>query len=68
MAEKRRLEKPPVRLNPEAKTKLTDLEKDLEQAEKALNLMEELDMDMTEAREKLEWAKKARTMLLREFS
>lgn len=60
--------KPIVRLTPEAKTKLTDLEDDLEQADRALALMEELDMDMTEARDKLNWAKKARDMLLREFS
>jgi len=68
MAEKRRLTNPPVKLNPEAKQRLTDLDKDLEQADIALQLMEDLDMDMTEARDKLEWAKKARTMLLREFS
>lgn len=60
--------KPIVRLTPEAKTKLTNLEDDLEQADRALALMEELDMDMSEARDKLNWAKKARDMLLREFS
>lgn len=68
MTDKRRLTNPPVKLNPEAKQKLTDLEKDIEQADIALQLMEELDMDMSEAREKLTWAKKAREMLLREFS
>lgn len=68
MPEKRRLTKPPVRLTPDAKNKLTDLEKDIEQADIALQLMEELDMDMSEARDKLEWAKKAREMLIREFS
>jgi len=68
MAEKRRLDKPPVRLTPDAKNKLTDLSKDIEQADIALQLMEDLDMDMTEARDKLNWAKKAREMLLREFS
>lgn len=68
MVEKRRLTKPPVKLNPEAKQKLTDLSEDLEQADIALQLMEDLDMDMTEARDKLAWAKRAREMLLREFS
>jgi hypothetical protein len=64
----KRLTNPPVKLKPEAKTKLTDLANDLDQAYKALALMEELDMDVSVAREKLEWAKKAREMLLREFS
>lgn len=59
--------KPIVKLVPEAKQKLRDLSNDIEQADKALALMEELDMDMTEARDKLDWAKKAREMLLREF-
>lgn len=60
--------KPIVRLTPEAKQKLTDVAVDIERAEHALNLMEELDMDMTEARDKLNWAKKAREMLITEFS
>ncbi len=65
MANKR---KPIVKLTPEAKQKLTNLQDDLEDAEHALKLMEELDMDTTEARNKLEWAKKARLMLITEFS
>ena len=60
--------KPIVRLTPEAKQKLTDVATDIERAEHALKLMEDLDMDMTEARDKLNWAKKAREMLITEFS
>lgn len=60
--------KPIVRLTPEAKQKLTDVATDIERAEHALKVMEELDMDITEARDKLNWAKKAREMLITEFS
>lgn len=60
--------KPIVRLTPEAKQKLTDLSVDIERADKALGFMEELDMDVSVAKDKLEWAKKAREMLIREFS
>jgi len=59
--------KPLVRLTAEAKQKLTDVASDIERAEHALTVMEELDMDVTEARDKLDWAKKARTMLITEF-
>ena len=60
--------KPIVKLTPEAKQKLIDVATDMERAEHALKVMEELDMDVTEARDKLNWAKKAREMLITEFS
>ena len=60
--------KPIVKLTPEAKQKLTNLAEDIASADHALELMESLDMDVTQAREKLDWAKKAREMLITEFS
>lgn len=59
--------KPLITLTPEGKTKLKNLQEDIDQAVAAIEVMEKIGMDMTEAREKLEWSKNAREMLLENF-
>jgi len=56
-----------IKLTPEDVKHLEALSGDLERGEKAIKAMKELDMDVKSLEEKLEWAKKAREILLKEF-
>ena len=66
MAEKK--PNPIVRLTPEAKTRLANLERDIDGAEKAVEVLKSLGMDVTPIEEKLAWAKDVRKTLLTEFT
>ena len=50
------------------KKRLTDAKGELDRAEKAMAIMEELGMDTREIREKLDWSKKVRETILKEFA
>ena len=56
-----------IKLTPEDVKHLEALEGDLKRGEKAIKAMKELDLDVKSLEEKLEWAKKARDILLKEF-
>jgi len=59
---------PIVTLTDEMKKRLMAEENDIARAEKSIKAMEEIGMDMTELKEKLEWSKTVRAMLLKEFT
>lgn len=61
-------ERSPIRLTPEAKTRLVGLEADIKQAEHLIDVMDEMDMDVSQLRSELEHHKKIREVLLREFT
>lgn len=61
-------ERTPIRLTPEAKTRLVGLEADIKQAEHLIDVMAEMDMDVTQLRAEMEHHKKIREILLREFT
>ena len=56
-----------VKLSAEDKVKLISLEGDIEKADRAIALMKEMDMDTAKIEDTINWAKKARTILLKEF-
>lgn len=57
-----------VRLSPQGKQQLTDLEKQIRLAQKGINVMKEMDMDTTMLQTELDRYKKTREILLREFA
>lgn len=67
MAEERRANKI-IRLSPEAKRRLTDLDADIEAADKAVEVLKSLGMDVTPIEEKIAWSKDVRKTLLTEFT
>ena len=48
--------------------KLEALQVEIERGEKAIKALKELDVDVKSMEEKIEWAKKAREVLLTEFA
>jgi len=63
----KKIEAPVIRLSAEDKKKLEALQTDIERSEKAVVALKELDIDVKSIEEKIEWAKKAREVLLTEF-
>jgi len=59
---------PFVTLNEEARKHIENLEGELQRVEGDLKAMEELDIDTTVLRERVEWAKKARRVILDRLS
>lgn len=57
-----------IKLTAEDKKKLEGLQADIEKGEKAVAALKSLDIDTKDLEEKIEWAKKAREVLLAEFS
>lgn len=57
----------PIKLSPEEKKKLEVLGEDIKRGEIAVKALKELDIDVKDIEEKIEWAKKARVILLKEF-
>lgn len=56
-----------IKLTEEDKKQLEALKGDIAKGEKAIAAMKEMGMDVTDLEGKLEWAKKAQEVLLREF-
>ena len=56
-----------IKLTKEDITKLDELAGDIDKGAKAIQAMKEMDIDVKSLEEKLEWAKKAREILLKEF-
>lgn len=65
MAEKKI--EPLIKLPPEARKRLEEMEGDLERADHSIEVMKELGMDTKVLEEKLDWAKRVKKILLREF-
>lgn len=61
-------EKGPLRLTPEAKTQLVGLEADMKQGQHLIDVMKEMDMDVSVLQAELDHHKKVRAILLREFT
>lgn len=59
---------PIVKLPPDMKAQLQDIEGDLKRAESAIKVLKDLGMDTRAIEEKLEWAKHVRATLLKEFT
>ena len=64
----KKIEAPVIKLSAEDKKKLEALQIEIERAEKAVKALKELDVDVKSLEEKIEWAKKAREVLLTEFA
>jgi len=64
----KKIEGPAIKLSAEDKKKLEALQVDIERGEKAIKALKELDIDVKSMEEKIEWAKKAREVLLTEFA
>lgn len=64
----KKIETPAIKLTVEDKKKLLALQVDIERGEKAVKALKELDVDVKSIEEKIEWAKKAREVLLTEFA
>jgi len=60
--------KPLVELSLDDKKRLLDLDKDIERGDKAIAALKELGINVTEIEGKLTWAKKAREVLLKDFT
>jgi hypothetical protein len=60
-------EAPAIKLTLEDKKKLESLQVDIERSEKAIAALKELNIDVKELEERIEWGKKAREVLLSEF-
>lgn len=58
---------PAIKLTAEDKKKLEALQVDIERGEKAVAALKEMGVEVKDIEEKIEWAKKARTVLLTEF-
>ena len=56
-----------IKLTPEDVKHLEELSGDIDKGEKAINALKAMDVDVKSLEEKLEWAKKAREILLKEF-
>ena len=56
-----------IKLPPETRLRLEDLESEIAAAEKAIKTLEELGLDIRPLQDKLDWSKKVSTALLREF-
>lgn len=63
-----RKERPVVKLTPEMKADLEKADVDLKDAEKAVQAVEALGLNVDDLKDKLQWARKARETLLKEFS
>ena len=61
-------ERPVVRLTPEMKVDLEKADDDLKDAERSIQAVESLGLDVTDLKDKIAWARKARETLLKEFS
>ena len=61
-------ERPVVRLTPEMKADLEKADDDLKDAERSIQAVESLGLDVTDLKDKIAWARKARETLLKEFS
>lgn len=59
---------PIVKLPPDMKAQLQDIEGELKRAESAIQVLKDLGMDTRSIEEKLEWARHVRATLLKEFS
>ena len=58
---------PIVKLTPEIKRSLMNLEADIKGARKALAVMKELGLEVKPIEDKLEWSEKVKNTLLEEF-
>ena len=63
----KKIEEPVIKLSEEDKKKLDILSVDIERGEKGIKALKELGIDVKDMEEKIEWAKTAREVLLREF-
>jgi len=63
----RKAEENAIKLSAADKKQLEDLSVDIKRGEKAIAALKELDVDVKGIEEKLQWAKSARDMLLKEF-
>ena len=61
-------EAPIIKLSAEDKKKLEAVQTEIGKAEKAVEALKALDVDTKSIEEKIEWAKKAREVLLTEFT
>lgn len=61
-------ERSPVQLTPQAKAELVGLEGKMKQAQHWIEVMKEMDMDVTAMQAELDHHEKIRKILLREFS
>lgn len=62
-----KIEEPIIRLSAEEKKKLDALAVDIKRGEKAVAALREMGVDVKDIEEKIEWAKTARAILLKEF-
>jgi len=60
-------EEPIFKLPAEMKARLETTNTDIEKAQKAIEVMKSLGMDVSEMQDKLNWAKQVRETLLKEF-
>jgi hypothetical protein len=60
-------DEPIFKLPAEMKSRLDTANTDIEKAQKAIDVMKSLGMDVTEMQDKLNWAKQVRTTLIKEF-
>ncbi len=58
---------PLFKLPPEMIKRMESANIDMDKAQKALDVMKSLDMDVRELQDKLDWAKNVRITLLKEF-
>lgn len=56
-----------VKLPTKTKAELEAVKEDFESIKRAIGVMEELGVDVTEIKEKMDWAAKVRETLLKEF-
>lgn len=61
-------ERSPIQLTPEAKNQLIGLEADIKQAQHLIDVMKEMEMDVTQLEAELKRHVKIREILLREFT
>ena len=59
---------PLVTLTADAKIEIEKLGKDLERSEADMSALEELGLDVSRLRDKIEWAKKAREIVLKRMT
>ena len=59
---------PLVTLTADAKIEIEKLGKDLERSEQDMTALEELGLDVSRLRDKIEWAKKAREIVLKRMT
>lgn len=61
-------ERLPIQLTPEAKQGLIGLEADIKRGQHLIDVMKEMDMDVSQLQAELDHHAKIRTILLREFT